>query len=298
MAGQLVKEGAAFFGLCHFARTKARAFAGHAAHFNTLAIGGVEQHDAAAFDRRHALQSIAAAKADDASYTGALRIALCKIDHAVRHIAAVNQGRVARLGVDDARFRFLADGLPHMGLKGQVFLKRKLAQQAGWNIAGDLRRFNRHRAAAAAGVVQGPQISVAIGPAAGRNHGGGQGFFEGRIARVFAPAAFEQGFTGGVDIQGTLVGGQVRKDAHIGPAGIDIRAHAVDFVAKAVADRIFDFESRKVQRGQRTVLRRHLHFDALLGREPNFPGHRSGGAVQVLFAAVVRQGQLHHHPLR
>ena len=116
-------------------------------------------------------------------------------------------------------------------------------------------------------------------------------------ARVFAPAAFEQGFTGGVDIQGALVGGQVRKDAHIGPAGIDIRPYAMGFIAKAVADRVFDFEGRKVQRGQRAVLRRHFYFDALLGCKPNFPGYGGGGTVQILFAAVVGLRELHHHAL-
>jgi len=87
-------------------------------------------------------------------------------------------------------------------------------------------------------------------------------------------------------------------DAHVGPLGVDIRAHAVGLVTEAVAHRILDLEGGEVQTGQRTVLRRHFHLDALLGREPDLPRHLTGGAVQVLLVAVVGVGQLHQHPLR
>ena len=69
------------------------------------------------------------------------------------------------------------------------------------------------------------------------------------------------------------------------------------FVAKAVADCIFNFECRKVERIQRTVLCCDLNFDALLGGKPYFSRHLGRGTVQVLLVAVLGVAELHQHPL-
>ena len=87
-------------------------------------------------------------------------------------------------------------------------------------------------------------------------------------------------------------------NTHIGPLGVDIRAHAVGLVAKTVAHGVLDLQPGKVQRCERAVLRRYFHLNGLLGREPDLPRHLSSGAVEVLFAAVIGVGQLHQHPLR
>jgi hypothetical protein len=72
-----------------------RALAGHTGGGNALAVGGVEQHDAGAFARGHALQGIAATELDDMRHPGALGVALGKVNHAVRHVAAKNERRIA-----------------------------------------------------------------------------------------------------------------------------------------------------------------------------------------------------------
>ena len=67
-----------------------RATAGHPGGCDALAIGRIHHHHARHLTRRQTLQGIAATKLDDVGHTGALRVALGKINHAVRHIAAKN----------------------------------------------------------------------------------------------------------------------------------------------------------------------------------------------------------------
>ena len=180
-----------------------------------------------------------------------------------------------------------------MGLEWQQLLEAKMPQLARRHAAGDLRGFDGDGATAAAGVVK---RGLAV-PAAGRKHRGGQGFLERCIALVGAPAALEQGLARGVDVERELVLRQVRKDTGIRPAGFDVGAHA-GLVAETVDQRVLDLQCGEVQALERAVLGRDLDLEALLGREPDFPGHIGSGVVQVLLAAVGRGRQVHQHALR
>jgi hypothetical protein len=84
---------------------------GHTSCGNALAIGGVEQHDAGLLARGHALQGIAATELDGMRHTGALGVALGKVHHAVRHVAAKNEGRIALL---EAFLAFCACSARHL----------------------------------------------------------------------------------------------------------------------------------------------------------------------------------------
>ena len=188
-----------------------------------------------------------------------------------------------------------------MALERQVFLKGKLAVDAGGNAAGDLRRLDDDGARAAARVVQRHALLAQpafAAPAAGGQHGGGQRFLQRRIALVLAPAALEQRLARGVDVNRHRVGGQVDIHAHVGPAGVDAGAHVVELVAKAVGNRVLDLQRGKVQALQRAVLGGDLDLEGLLRRKPHLPGHAAGNVVQVFLRAVGRMRQLHQHALR
>ena len=273
-------------------RSGLRAAACYTGHVNPFAIRRVDQHHAAG-SGRHALQRVATAKLHRVGHTGAFGIALGKVHHPESHIAAEHQRR--RLG--DGGFGLVQQTVPDVGLKRQVFLKRKLAVDAGRDIAGNLRRFNRNRARSAARVVQRHAVFGQLVPAAGRNHGSGQSFFERRVALVFTPAALEQRLAGGVDVNRHGIDCQMRVNPHIGPARVDIGAH-VKFVPEAVGHCVLDLERRKVQAGQRAVLGGDFNLEGLLGREPDFPGHRCGRVVKILLTAVLVVRQLDQHPLR
>ena len=122
-------------------------------------------------------------------------------------------------------------------------------------------------------------------PAAGGQHGGGQGFFERCIAFVFAPTALEQGLARGVHVKRTAVGGEVHINSHVRPLRVDVGTFAA-FVAKAVGHGVFDFEGCKIQAGERAVLRCDFNFEGLLGGEPNFPRHSKGSVVQIFFTSI------------
>ena len=139
-----------------------------------------------------------------------------------------------------------------MALERQVLLKRKFTSHARRNMAGDLRGLNSNRARAAARIVQGHALAaqaVFAAPATGGQHGGGQGFFQRRVALVFAPTAFKQRLARGVDVNRHLVGGQVHVNAHVGPMRVYAGAHVVELVAKTVGHGVFDFQRGKVQAG-------------------------------------------------
>ena len=264
---------------------------GRPCHVNPLAIGRVDQHDAAG-GWRHALQRIATAKLHSIGHAGPLGIALGKIDHAERDIAAKHRSR----GLGDGGLGLALQPFPHMGLERQVFLESKAAPDAGRDVAGDLRRLDHDGARTAAGVVQRHALFAELIPAAGGNHGGGQGFLQRGVALVFPPAALEQRLARGVDVKGDGVGGQVGVHPHVGPVGIDIGAHVV-LGAKAVGNRVLDLERRKIQARQRAVLRCDLDLEALPGGEPDFPGHVARRVVEVLLAAILAVLQFDQHAL-
>jgi hypothetical protein len=56
---------------------------------------GVEQQNAGNVGGRHALQGVAAAELHHVGHARAFGVALGKVDHAVRHVAAINQGFMA-----------------------------------------------------------------------------------------------------------------------------------------------------------------------------------------------------------
>ena len=255
---------------------------------NALAIRRVEQHDAGRLAGRHALQRITTPELDHARHACTFGIALRKVHHSERHIAAINR----RSGFVFQVTGFFDQALPNVVLEGEQFLETKAPLQTRRDAAGDLRRFDRNGAAAAAGVVQ-RDGGV---PATGGDHGRGQGFLQRRIAFVGAPTALEQRLARGVDVQREGFGRHVGINAHVGPGGVHIGTLTA-FVAKAVGYRVFDFEGRKVQAGQWAVLRRDVDFESLLGREPDFPGHFAGGVVQVVFVAVIGDRQLDQHAL-
>ena len=299
MGREAQKEVAAVVGLCSFAASacgrqlaRLKAFApssGHTSGGNALAVGRVEQHDARHLAGGHALQRVATAQLQGTGHTRALGVALGKVDHAVRHIAA--KDRCSGGVFHGACFVFQA--LPHMRLEGHQFFKTKTALAARGNAAGDLGGLNGDGAAAAAGVVQrGGGV-----PTAGSNHGCSQSFLERRIAFVGTPATLEQRLAGGVDVQRDVLACQVSVDAHIGPGGFHAGALAA-LGSEAVGHSILDFERGKVQALERTVLRGDLDLEGLLGREPDFPGHIAGGFVQIGFAAVGGVRELHQHALR
>ena len=182
MAGQLAEKFTAILRVRQLAGAKAADLLRLSAHaaspgdtgdFNPLAIRRVEHHHTATLHWGHALQGIATPELNHIGHPGALGIALGKVHHAVRHIAAVEQLGLAWLWLDHGVGGLLLHGGPLLGLEGQVFLKRKMPARAGGDVAGNLRGLNHHGAAAAAGVVQRHQVLFARGPAAGGQHGGG-----------------------------------------------------------------------------------------------------------------------------
>ena len=173
--------------------------------------------------------------------------------------------------------------------------------RAGRDAERDLRRLDRDRAAAAAGVVErlGRDLAgLGVPPAAGGQHGGGQGFLQRRIALVLPPAALEERLAGGVDVERALVGGQVREHARVGPAGLDAGPHAARLGAEAVGDRVLDAQRGEVEALERAVLRGGLDLEGLLRREPDLPGHAARDGVEVVLAAVGRVRQFDQHALR
>jgi len=121
--------------------------------------GGLSSMTPPPSTRRHALQRVAATELDHVSYTGALGVALGKVHHAVRHVAAVDQACLAWLRLDYcAAACLLVASAQTRWLERHKLLERKAPQRAGGDVAGDLRRLDGDGAAAAAGVVQGQQI--------------------------------------------------------------------------------------------------------------------------------------------
>jgi hypothetical protein len=101
--------------------TVCRTLASHACGGNALAIGGVQQHDAGPFARRHALQRVAAPELDRMRHPGPLGIALREIHHPVRHIATKDERRIpifkaifASSACQHCIFSFVSDTLPHV----------------------------------------------------------------------------------------------------------------------------------------------------------------------------------------
>ena len=270
----------------------------HTRHINPLAIRRVDQHHASrSIGRgRHALQRVATTKLHGISHACALGVALGKVHHPERHIAAKH--RRARLG--DGGFCLVKQAFPYVGLKRQVFLKGKTSVDAWRDVAGNLRGFNRNRARATARVIQRHALlaqAFVTTPSAGRKHGSGQGFFQGCVAFVFAPAAFEQRLARRVDVDGDGVDRQVHINPYIGPTGFNTGPDIIELGPEAVSHRILDFERCKIQAGQRAVLRGDVDFEGLLGREPDLPGDVGCGVVQVLLAAVLVVRQLNEHAL-
>jgi hypothetical protein len=148
-------------------------------------------------------------------HAGALGVALGKVHHAVRHIAAEDRrvGRAPRLGL-------VLSSPPRHGA-GRAAISRRQSAAASRprcrrRSAPPRWRWCRCRSR---GRTAARRRRERI-PAAGGDHGGGQGFLQRRLALVLAPAALEQRLARGVDVQRGGVGGQVGIDAHVGPLGV------------------------------------------------------------------------------
>ena len=295
-------------GLGHRRLAPARGRARHTGHLDALAIRWIQQHHPWAVTGRHALQGVATAQHQGVGNAGAVGVALGKVDHAKGHIAAKHRGTRCHLGGAG----LVAQTIPHMGLIGQQFFKRKAAHQARRHVASDGGRLNGNGAAATTRVVQGQALLHAAdrrrgagcftrgadewhAPTAGGQHGRGQGFFQRRITFVHAPAAFEQGLARGIDVQRHVVAGEVGVQAHIGPLGVDAGALAA-FGTEAIGHRVFDAQGGKVQAFERAVLGRDLDFEAVLWREPSLPRHRMGTGVHIVLMPIRGVRELHQHP--
>ena len=90
---------------------------------------------------------------------------------------------------------------------------------------------------------------------------------------------------------------QMRINTRIRPARFHIGAHACLF-AESIGHSIFDFQSRKIQTLERTVLRRDFNFETLFGREPLLPSHCTSSGIQILLLSVRRVSHLDQHTLR
>jgi hypothetical protein len=215
--------------------------------------------------RGQALQGVAAAELRTAWATPA-RSALRsgEVDHAVRHIAAedvARTGRARRLG--PAAFM----RLPDMGLEGQQWLlegEAPLAMPAAIPQA---------ICAASMAMVPLPQQGSYSGTPVGRRA------VSQPLAAIIAAARVS--FSGASPLSSrqprlnsgspevsmysvARVGGQVGIDAHVGPLGVHVGAHAGLWLSEAVGHRVLDLQRGKVQAGQRAVLGRDLDLEGLL----------------------------------
>ena len=198
-----------------------------------------------------------------------------------------------------------------MGIEHAQALKTKTPVSTCRHATCDLRGFNGDGAAAATRVVQretlidtwqryhrgacfAGRIHRRHAPRARGQHGGGQRFFQRRVALVFAPAAFEQRLAAGVQINTLGFLAQMQMHAHCRALCVYIWAHT-GFLAEPVGDRIFHAQRRKVQAFQRTVLRGEIDAKTLARREPHFPSHACCRVVNVLLIEVRRLGQLNQH---
>ena len=95
-------------------------------------------------------------------------------------------------------------------------------------------------------------------------------------------STFEEGLTGGIQIErdGVLVEKSIDSDVRV--LGIDARSLAARG-NKFIADGVFDPERQKVQAGEGTTARADLDLDRLRRRKPIRPGERVRRAVDVVF---------------
>lgn len=248
---------------------------------NPLTIGWVEHHDAA-LARRGALQGVSGFELDGVQNTGTLSVTGGEIGHPEGDVTRVDRDLRCAL----TQLGRLTHGLPgpQMTTEGQEFFKREATQQAGRDVARDLRGFDGDGAGTAAWVEQGAIFWAAL-PAGGCEHGGGQGFFERRFAFVFTPAAFEQRLTACVDIKGGGHVVQMEDQAHVGEAGVDVRALASGF-SQIVTDRVFDAQACKVEAAQRAVARGDVYTDGVARGDPVGPTNGAPDRVDVVLMTV------------
>jgi hypothetical protein len=188
----------------------------------------------------------------------ALGVALGKVHHAVRHVAAKTRapwGRAPRPGA------WPSCALQTWGWNGSNFSKQSGAASRPRCCRRSARPRWRWCRCRSRGRTAARRRRTLL-PAAGGDHGGGQGFLQRGVALVLAPAALEQRLARGVDVQRGLIGRQVHMDAHVGPARVHIGALAA-LVAKAVGHRVLDLERGEVQAFQRAVLGGHFDLEGL-----------------------------------
>ena len=82
---------------------------------------------------------------------------------------------------------------------------------------------------------------------------------------------------------------------HIGALGVYVGTHTA-FVSKAVGYGVLYPQGGEIQTLQGAVLRSDFHAKTLLGREPHFPCHATGGVVNVVLTGIRLVRQLNQHP--
>ena len=278
----------------------ARFFSGasFAGDGDALAVGRVHEDEARPGARRLALERVAAAQLHGLRHAGAFGVALGEVHHAVRHVAAKDARRGGRGPGGGGGFVF--HGLPFVAFEKRQALEGEAPLAAGRQAQRQLRRFDDDGAAAAAGVIQrlgGDCTPGGLPPAAGGQHGGGQGFLERGVAFVLPPAAFEKRLAAGVQQQAGVCAVQVQVNAHVGLLRLHAGARAAA-LAKAVGNGVFDAQGGKLQAFEGAAARGDVHAEGVARAKPVFPGHAPRQRVERVFAFARRVGQLQQHALR
>ncbi len=134
-------------------------------------------------------------------------------------------------------------------------------------------------------------------PAGGGQHRRGECFLQRRVALVLAPAALEQRFARGIDIQRGAGGGQVQHQLQVRRVRVHIRPLA-GALAQLVAHGILDAQCGEIQAAQRAALRGGVDAQRVAWRDPLCPVHALRQCVQVVLVPVVGAGHLDQHALR
>ena len=105
------------------------------------------------------------------------------------------------------------------------------------------------------------------------------------VLGAVAPATFEEGFAGEIQIELQTLGRQEGADTYVGVMGVHRGALAA-LVAEAVDDGILDAQGGEVQAAQRGTVSHHVDAQCLAGIEPVFPRQGVAEPVQGMLAGA------------
>ncbi|MCY1517239.1 hypothetical protein D9M68_519090 [compost metagenome] len=216
---------------------------------------------------------------------GALGVVAGELDRL--RVQVVADERRVQLG-QDTRAGVVLQVAPAIGVVAAQALEAEGARDARGHAQGDPGALDEDGARAAEWVQQrGRRV-----PARQRQHAGGQVLAQRRLALVQAPAALEQGFTRGVQVQRGGVPGQEQVHAGVRPHRVDAGAFAFQ-IAQAVADAVLGAQIAVLQALHRALDGRGVHAQGLLGAEPAFPGGVTGQVQDVVFVRDLGVRDLH-----